>query len=70
MDLSDVYNQIAKLKMQNNNQPDLNQIDHVTAAGIPVRPGDPRIQTGFTTNNLNPQELAKWNAYIASKQGQ
>lgn len=68
MDLSDMYNQIAKMKMSQQDQPDLGQIQHVVNAGINVQNGDPRLKTGFSVDNLRPDELAKWNAYVAKQQ--
>ena len=68
MDLNALYNQIAQMKMANQEQPDLGQIQHVVNAGINVQNGDPRLQTGFNMDNLRPDELAKWNAYVAKQQ--
>ena len=72
MDLNSIYQQLAQLKQQATQpqSPDLGQIAHVTAAGINVQNGDPRLRTGFNENNLRPDELAKWQAYVAKQQQQ
>lgn len=70
-DINDLYNMWGQMKQQAVGQPerpDLGQIQHVVNAGINVQNGDPRLQTGFNENNLRPDELAKWRAYV-TKQG-
>lgn len=66
MDLSDLYNQIAKLKMQGNEEPNPGRVSDLSSAGINIQRGDPRLQQGINLQNMNPDEQAKWNAYLQS----
>lgn len=71
-DINDLYNLWGQMKQQaagQPEQPDLSKIQDVTNAGINVRNGDPRLQSGFTLDKLNPQEQQLWAAYLNKMKG-